>query len=200
MLAHHEDAGEVPEDIALSWLHAYQIVRCMGCLAVSFRMTRQTNEDVTEVTPGNWDYVPEVSLFPNPNAGRQPLGDSHLLPSKVRRIYNEALSSLNTDNTVLCGIAIRAIIETVCKEQEAVGGNLASKIDGLVAAQVLTPDGAKILHNLRTLGNAAAHEVIPHSVEELGLGFDVVEHLLQGVYILPKHARRMFSPEGDDEA
>jgi hypothetical protein len=44
----------------------------------------------------------------------------------------------------------------------------------------------KSLHKIRTLGNAAAHEVKPHTEKQLRLAMDVIEHLLTDVYILPK--------------
>jgi hypothetical protein len=93
----------------------------------------------------------------------------------------------------LAGIGIRAIVETVCKDKESSGRNLASKIDDLVTQGVLTRDGANILHKLRTLGNESAHEVTPHDNVQLGLALDVVDHLLTGVYILPHHARAKFN-------
>lgn len=52
-------------------------------------------------------------------------------------------------------------------------------------------EGAKILHSLRIMGNQAAHKVKPHSEEDLRTAFDVVEHLLQGVYVLPAKASRL---------
>lgn len=66
------------------------------------------------------------------------------------------------------------------------------KIDYLVKQGVLTTEGATILHKIRTLGNNAAHEVKPHDYVELGLALDVIDHLLQGVYILPYHANSNF--------
>jgi hypothetical protein len=60
----------------------------------------------------------------------------------------------------------------------------------------LTKDGADILHKLRTLGNDAAHEVKPHSLQELGLAFDVVDYLLLGVFILPVNAKKTFKQHG----
>ena len=99
---------------------------------------------------------------------------------------------MNGNNPVLTGIGLRAIIETVCKDQAATGKSLYDQINSLVEQSVLTKDGAEILHKLRVLGNNAAHEVKPHSNVQLGLAFDVVEHLLQGVYILPYHAKRRF--------
>lgn len=59
------------------------------------------------------------------------------------------------------------------------------KKDDLVAKQILTPAGSAILHKIRTLGNVAAHEVKPHSDKQLRLAMDVVEHVLNDVYIIP---------------
>ncbi len=41
------------------------------------------------------------------------------------------------------------------------------------------------------MGNAAAHEMKAHTLKELNAGFDVVEYLLKGVYILPKQAENL---------
>ena len=65
------------------------------------------------------------------------------------------------------------------------GRNLKEKIDDLVTKRVLAQSGATILHKLRFLGNEAVHEVRRHDIRTLGTAFDVVEHLLQGVYIFP---------------
>jgi hypothetical protein len=92
---------------------------------------------------------------------------------------------------VLAGIVIRAIVETVCKEKGASGGNLEQKIDHLAAMNLITSDGARILHSLRVLGNKAAHEVKPHTQKELSVAFAVLEHLLQTVYIIPELAKKL---------
>jgi hypothetical protein len=81
----------------------------------------------------------------------------------------------------------------VCKEKEAEGKDLLEKIDSLVEKRVLTPAGASILHKIRTLGNAAAHEVKPHSEKQLSLAWGIVEHLLKDVFILPKQVEAVFS-------
>jgi hypothetical protein len=145
-----------------------------------------------QIGENEWEYQASVDVYPNPREGRQPLTDAGLLPDKIQRIYEESLQALNDTQPVLCGIGTRAIIETVCKDRNAIGGDLYNKINSLVGLGVLTKDGADILHKLRTLGNDAAHEVKPHSLQELGLAFDVVDHLLLGVYILPEHAKKTF--------
>jgi len=44
---------------------------------------------------------------------------------------------------------------------------------------------------MRILGNEAAHEVKPHSEETLNLAMDVVEHMLNDVYILPASTSKL---------
>jgi hypothetical protein len=170
----------------------HQICQCQGCETITFRIISSNSEDYVQDDEGDYIYVESVDLYPSRNEGRSELKDSHLLPSNVRRIYDETYKAMNNDQAVLAGIGIRALIETVCRDRKAIGPHLSAKIDSLVKLGVLTEDGAKILHKIRTLGNNAAHEVKPHTSEQLGLALDVVEHLLQGVYVLPHYAKKTF--------
>ena len=185
-----------PDYLIYGWDESYQIIQCQGCESVFFKKTHQNSEDEFHWEgPEGYEsaYRTHIDYYPNPEEGRESVEDKHLLPPKLLLIYEETLGALNTNHRVLAGIGIRAIVETVCKDKEAAGGNLASKIDSLVTQGVLTRDGADILHKLRTLGNESAHEVTPHDNVQLGLALDVVEHLLTGVYILPHHARAQFT-------
>jgi len=180
-------------DHELHWDTSNQIVQCQGCETISFRrVSADSDSPPIQVGPDEYEDDHFIELFPNPNEGRKVLPDSNILPSKVQRIYEETIKSLNNSQPVLCGIGIRALIETVAKEKEAPSRDLYGKINNLVSQGVLTLEGAQILHKLRTLGNDSAHEVKPHSDQQLGLAMDVVEHLLQGVYILPHHASNTF--------
>ncbi|MDO9624897.1 MAG: DUF4145 domain-containing protein [Pseudomonas sp.] len=185
---------ETEDEFIYGWDDKYQTIQCQGCETISFLKSHMNSEDMYETNPerGEWEYATHVDIYPNPEEGREPVTDHHLLPVKLVRIYTETLSALNSNNRVLAGIGIRAIVETVCKDKQASGKDLAKKINDLVAQGVLTKDGADILHKLRTLGNDAAHEVTPHSAVQLSLALDVIDHLLQGVYILPHHANAKF--------
>lgn len=174
------------------WNDQYQIIQCQGCETVSFRKIHENSEDIVMISQFDWGPDEQVNLYPNHEEGRLALADEYLLPNNLQRIYSETLKALNSELKVLTGIGIRAIIEIVCKDKSATGDNLFLKINNLVSQGVLTQDGANILHKLRSLGNAAAHEAKPHSGVELGLAFDVVDHLLQGVYILPHHSQQTF--------
>lgn len=179
-----------------NWTVNYQVVQCQGCKFVSFRQVGTNSEDYYQIDEDEWEYGESEKLFPSRLVGRKGLeGDTRYLPENVCRIYDETLLALANQSPVLSGIGLRALLETVCKERKASGNDLFKKIDNLVATNVLTPASAAILHKIRTLGNAAAHEVKPHSDKQLGLAMDIVEHLLKEAYILPKQVKSEFEDE-----
>jgi Domain of unknown function (DUF4145) len=174
----------------ISWWHHYQIVRCGGCKTVSFREMSSNSEEVYQVSEDEWEHAEHERLYPPRVEGRKDLGDDvAYLPVEIQRIYSETIQALSGDSPVLAGMGLRALVETVCKERKAKGRDLQKKIDDLETQRVLTPGGAKILHKIRTLGNAAAHEVKPHTVKQLALAMEIVEHLLRDVYI-PRLGRK----------
>lgn len=97
---------------------------------------------------------------------------------------------------VLTGIGIRAIVETVCNDRGATGAKLFQKINSLVALKLITQQEATVLHDLRFMGNEAAHRVKGHKSDELNLAFDVVEHLLNTVYLLAEKTMRLPKESG----
>ena len=178
-------SGEILEE-GYQWGDNYQIVQCQGCDSVSFRKCHSDSEDFFyDEEVEDLRYVETIELYPNRVAGRHKLRQVHFLPSAVSRIYGETHSALGNKQPIFAGIGIRALIETVCKEKAASGLNLEEKIDDLVSNGLMTKTGAETLHSMRILGNQAAHEVKPHSEETLNLAMDVVEHMLNDVYILP---------------
>jgi hypothetical protein len=169
----------------------YQVIQCQGCRKLSFRKSQTNSEDSVEDEEGETLYVLHEELYPSRVTGRHKLSDAYLLPFPIVKIYEETYYAICNKQPILAGIGIRALIEAVCKEKAAQGKNLEDKIDSLVTIGVLTKDGADILHSLRILGNLAAHEIKPHSEQTLSIAMDVVEHLLIGVYILPKVAANL---------
>ena len=178
------------------WDDKFQIVQCQGCETLAFRKTHMNSDNFRHTGSGDFEEVEDIDIYPNPETVRNPVEDDYILPSKLGRIYHETLAAINSGQPVLAGIGIRAIVETVCKDKNTKGtttDDLSKRINDLVNQGLLTNDGATILHKLRTLGNEAAHEVKPHDNSQLNLAMNVIDHLLQGVYILPCHAKSKFS-------
>jgi len=194
VLASIDDNGSDDQGaFSFEWIVRYQIVECRGCKSRSFREEHSNSEDWDVGEDGHQFPAVNEVLYPPRLAGRKGIGD-HLqyLPAKVRQIYSETLAAVMSNSPILAGIGLRALLETVCKEKRAVGKVLADKIDDLEAKRILTPISAKILHRIRNLGNDAAHEVKPHTLQQLGVALDVVEHLLKDVYILPHQMKAQF--------
>lgn len=182
----------LPEDYR--YWDEYQIVQCQGCEAISFRKNSTNTEDVDhfELPDGSFDTELEdhVEVYPSRIAGRSKVKRHWLLPTQVGKIYAETHSALSNKLTILGGIGIRALIEAVCKEQKAAGSNLKERINDLVQKGVLTQAGADILHTLRALGNESAHEMRAQDEDSIDLAMDVVENMLQSVFILPEASKR----------
>jgi hypothetical protein len=175
------------------WNNNFQIVQCCGCKSISYRSAHINSEDYVQTSKDDSDSQVFEELYPSRVDGRKSLEEFyHYLPAKVQRVYRETHTAISNSSSVLAGIGLRALIETICKENKAQGTNLYKKIDALVEQSVLTPSGARILHKIRTLGNDAAHEVIPHNSKQLGLAMDVIEHVLREVYILPSQVQSEF--------
>jgi hypothetical protein len=184
-------ADRSPDGDILVW-DDYYTIQCAGCKTVSFCIKSTSTEDQAyDERTGDYQPVETTRLYPSRIAGRLELENSHLLPHAVYKVYEETRAALANDQPVLAGIGIRAIVETVCKDQSATGNRLVEHIDDLARKGVITPDGARILHSLRFMGNEAAHEVKAHSEDELITALDVVEYVLKGVYILPRLASRL---------
>lgn len=166
-----------------------EIVQCLGCEVISFRVGFSNDEDIDNIT-GKW--IRSETLFPKREGNRAKIAQPHWdFPQELFNIYNETDLAIDNKLRVLSGVGMRAILETVCKDQKAEGKNFFKQIDGLVKIGVLTEDGAKTLHKVRLLGNASAHDE-PQPQEQLDLAWDVIVNLLYNIYILPARAEVVF--------
>ncbi|MEY4602543.1 MAG: hypothetical protein RL292_484 [Candidatus Parcubacteria bacterium] len=169
----------------------YEIIRCSGCDSVSFRISSSNSEDYDQDDEGNYVHFETEEVYPSRLMGRTALDSVYSLPEKVRLIYKETHAALCSKLKILTGVGIRALVEAVCSAESAKGRTLENKIDDLVKKGILTAKNAQILHRTRLLGNRAAHEIEAPSDPELDVAFDIVENLLETVYIIPKKAERL---------
>lgn len=171
---------------------SHHLIQCQGCMNTTFLKETQFFEDWDVDSRTGEQFMPtERFQYPELSEGREALPESHLLPSKVRKIYDETHAALNSKMNIMVGFGVRAIVEAVCKDKNISGRNLATKIDNLANSGHITTDGATILHNLRFMGNEAVHEIKEHKIEELNAAIDVTDYLLKGVYVLPKIAEKL---------
>ncbi|WP_324007907.1 DUF4145 domain-containing protein [Aeromonas dhakensis] len=187
------DKSEYAEEVGIAWDESHQIIRCKGCGILSFRRESSNSDDYEPIGDNQFGRTIYEDLYPSRLEKRKGLGSEAVyLPADLRRVYAETNKALDNASPVLAGIGLRAIVETVCKEKAAEGKDLNQKINSLLEKRILTPNGAAILHKVRSLGNKAAHEVKPHTPQQLSLAMEVVEHMIRDVYILPKIVENEF--------
>ena len=178
----------------VDWYCKNQIIQCLGCETVSFRKVSKFSEDI-EYDPSG-PFSPEtIQYYPGRSEGLR-FVESFLLPNKIEDIYRETVFAIENEQHVLAGIGIRAIVETVCKDLNVKGKNLKDKIYFLRDRSIVTQEGAETLHKLRVLGNYAAHEVKAHDSRQLELAMKIIEHILDGTYIIPRKVQYVFPEKG----
>ncbi len=177
-----------------------QIIHCNGCDTLSFRSIEWNSEDLEWDQDGHQTPAETEKLYPEREnrslANELYLGkDVYGIPKIIQTIYRETLSAVQHELPTLAGIGIRAVIEATCQDQKAKKRNLADRIDELASMSLLTPAGATILHGIRLLGNDAAHEMKAPQKKQITAALKVIDHLLLGVYVIPKEASILPKPK-----
>lgn len=170
----------------------WEILECRGCESVTFRETWINSEDVN---PETGEPEAEVRLYPARNDKMLDIKPHFGMPLNLRQFYRETIDCYNQGLNTLCAIGTRMLIESICLDKGIKDdpvllpngrierqGNLQGKIEGLAKSGLITAEHAKTLHQLRVLGNEAAHQLQAPSVDELQTVLEIVEHTLENVY------------------
>jgi hypothetical protein len=162
-------------------LEKFQMVSCRGCERHSFRYGWAIAEEgydwVWESYPQNPKDRKAVQIF--------------ILPKQVRKLYHETLRAYNAKAITLASAGIRASVEAICQERGFVKGSLKEKIDEMCNAGILPKDNAEFLHQHRFLGNEAIHDMVTPPEDEFLLALEIMEHLMQSLYQLPRRAKQL---------
>lgn len=125
------------------------------------------------------------------------------------------MTAFNNGLSTLAGAGIRLLIEGVCLDQGILKGkvytdqgrlvrnkktgkiilrdNLEGKINGLLMKGLVSRTQAKVLHQLRKLGNDAAHALDQPRLKLVEGCIDAIEHLLVQVYDQPELLKKLMS-------
>ena len=181
------------------WSHDehHQLIECMGCESIRYRLFSMSHDNINdrnELEPYN------ISVFPNgggDTSTRAVIDFSDddsiepLVPENVVKMYRETVSALNSGARTLAGGGLRATVEAICLTQGITTGNLQNKIDELDKQNLLTKAQADLLHEERYIGNAALHELATPSKSDIEDGLQIVEGLINTIYVLPAKAKRL---------
>ncbi len=112
--------------------------------------------------------------------------DSSKIPQKVVEAIEEAIICHSTECYIAAAIMVRKTLEELCRDRGAKGDNLKARINNLKSKVILPQELLDGLHDLRLLGNDAAHieslEYEKVTQEEVEIGIEVAKEILKAVY------------------
>lgn len=174
----------------------HTLLCCQGCDSVTYRELTHSSED--------HDEGPTETLYP-PRGSRRLPRDFDYLPygSPLESVYRQTIAAFNESLVTLAAAGIRMLVEGACAERGIkkgpvkdvktgkfkqkkghvlLSGSLEGKINGLAQKGFIGEQQADSLHQLRFLGNDAAHELDQPAREDLKLALDIVEQMFDQVY------------------
>lgn len=108
------------------------------------------------------------------------------IPAPVLSAFDEAITCFTNSCYMASAMLLRKSIELICEDRGSSGKNLKEKIDNLRHVVILPPEFLSGMHNLRYLGNDAAHVDADTyrqvSQRELQVGIQVTMELIHALY------------------
>jgi Domain of unknown function (DUF4145) len=199
----HEEYEHQPGSL-ISSVDNYQVIKCGGCDAFSFRH-RNWNSESQDVDTDD-DGVTE-KIYPEHDAEWIAVKSFQSVPRQLRELYREIVISFNRDCHTLCAAGLRTLVEGICADKKVAKGkvsykkngetlpvyskDLDGKIAGLHEQGVLSKAHAETLNTFRFLGNDAAHKRIAPPLNELEQAIEILEHLLEHIYEVPQKSLQL---------
>ena len=174
--------------------HTWQVLRCRGCETVGFRYRFDDFDQVEEDFDGETRHKTQWTRYPPAITGHPPLSTLWVVPKVIRGIYRQTIAAYAGGSTILAGMGFRATIEAVCNYLDISGTTLEKRIDQLAKAGHISNADKGRLHAIRFLGNDAAHEIREPRAPELRVALDIIEHLINSVFILEYKAKNLDVP------
>lgn len=173
------DVNYNSDDFASTSRHLF--LRCNGCGEGTYSVTYSSIEDPD----------PTTTLHPPRGGDARKPRDWREVPwsGPLRNVYKQTINALDIGAFTLAGAGVRLLIEGVCIDQKVIDGpkldsatgkpatdkagkplrrnNLEGKINGLNEKDFITKQQALWLHELRFMGNDAAHQLDVPAVDVL---------------------------------
>lgn len=137
-----------------------------------------------------WDYPITRRNYPRALEGHREFERRYDLPDVVRRIYDQTVTALQEEASILGGLGLRATIEAICNHLSIAGKDLSTRINALAKKGFISTNDSQLLHAIRFMGNDAAHEIKEPTPKSLRTALSIVDHLLESIFILPESAQK----------
>lgn len=154
---------------------ANSLIKCSHCghlIVIRQRLDFDYKGDLTDDGPPTviWPTL-DVSLSPT-------------IPDAPRKAHEEARACYRAGQYTASALMVRRTLEAVCADKGATGRDLQKKLDSLKTTGVIEGRLTEWSHDLRALGNEAAHDTsVFISSDDARDALDLSEALLSYVYV-----------------
>jgi hypothetical protein len=173
------DRGSDDEQ-GFQWSTHYDMLQCCGCDDVVLRRYHWFSEDPEA----------ETSFFP-PRASRWVPSWRWSLPLLIGSLLAEVYTALQANSLSLAMMGARAIIETAIIAKVGDHGNFRAQLDAIEKDGYVSKSHRKYLEAALDAGNASAHRAHRPDAEQMNTVMDIVENLLQSLFVLEKRTRKL---------
>lgn len=175
--AHDQGADD---DNGYWWSTDFEMLQCGGCQEVVLRRTYTFSEDTEN----------EVRYFP-PAMSRALPRWRHKLPNDLRLLLEEIYRSLDSENLRLPMMGARTLVDMLILEKVGDVGDFKQKLQALEKDGFISNRNREVLYAALDVGNAAAHRGHAATQSEVQAVMDIVENMLQSVYVFPDVATKL---------
>lgn len=174
------------EEYGAWWNTTYQMIECRGCHFISLKRTR-TSSEMTEA---------EIDYYPPPVSRRKPnwYGDFCMntpagldLPDLIDEVY----AALHANSRRLAAMGARTLLDIAIVDSVGDVGTFAEKLEALQKNGLIGTKQRDFLEAALEAGNAAAHRGHCPTAQQLNQVMDIVESILNQIYILPHAAAEL---------
>jgi hypothetical protein len=110
---------------------------------------------------------------------------------ETKELMKEIYFSLENEMRALPSMGLRTIIDIVCNDLVGDKGGFEKKVNLLVEQGHITVKKKEIINSALEVGHASAHRGYFPDLSDLNQVVDIVEHLLQEIYVLGDAAKKL---------
>ncbi len=167
-------------DSAIWWDTSFDVLQCCGCREVVLRRTYMFSE---------YEEA-EVRYFP-PRVSRHSPEWANELPWELKSVLDEIYRSLDANNRRLPMMGARTLVDMMIVEKVGDLGTFAMGLKALEESGFVSSKNREVLEAVLDAGSAAAHRGHAAKKENVNSTMDIVENMLQAVYLLHDAAQKL---------
>lgn len=157
-----------------------EILQCLGCEELSVRESAEHEAFGTAIPRF---YPPRISRRTPPWTSK--------LPQAISAVVHEVYRALQADSPRLATIGARTVVDLVILDKVDDVGSFAEKLTALESQGYVGRRNREFISAALEAGSAAAHRGVAPDIADLNRVMDIVESLLESVYVLEDAADRL---------